>query len=62
MIKFFLNNEALINFICFGTFLVTMLLPEMFTKTIQRINGIIFVIAFSTCFLSVIINGLHKGF
>ena len=62
MIDFFLDNEAAINLICFSTFLVTMLIPDVFNKALTRLNGFLFILAFSICFLSVLINGMVKGF
>ena len=62
MIQFFLKNEAAINFVCFTGFLTIMLMPRMFNKTISGLLDILFLIAFSMCFLSVLINGFSKGF
>jgi hypothetical protein len=62
MIKFFLDNEAAINFVCFSVFLGSLLVPNVFNKTIQGFLGLVFSIAFSICFLSVLLNGIYKGF
>lgn len=62
MIQFFLKNEAIINLICFGTFLTTLLVPNIFHKAVGKVLDMLFLIAFSTCFLNVLLNGINKGF
>lgn len=62
MIDFFLKNEAVINLVCFSVFLITMLVPDVFNKYVSKLMGLLFIVAFSTCFLSVLLNGMVKGF
>ena len=62
MIQFFLKNEAAINLLCFSTFIITLLVPRVFNKIISNILDALFLFAFSMCFLSVLLNGINKGF